>query len=96
MEELSIREGYLTACLYPWHGIDTLPAGVTGWTPPVQFRGILEIKLDRPGRGNAIGKEMRRGLQKAFEDVSNECSANVSMICSSVPKAFCAGADLKI
>ncbi|PHU03702.1 hypothetical protein BC332_28953 [Capsicum chinense] len=57
---------------------------------------ILEIKLDRPGRGNAIGKEIRRGLQKAFEDVSNECSANVSMICSSVPKAFCVGADLKI
>ncbi|KAF3670738.1 hypothetical protein FXO37_08385 [Capsicum annuum] len=36
-EELPVREGLLTACLYPWHDTDTLPAGVTGWTPSVQF-----------------------------------------------------------
>ncbi|KAF3650888.1 hypothetical protein FXO37_18261 [Capsicum annuum] len=41
MEELPVSEGILTAGLYPWHGIATLPAGVIGWTPPVQFRGIL-------------------------------------------------------
>ncbi|KAL3362005.1 hypothetical protein AABB24_014712 [Solanum stoloniferum] len=57
--------------------------------------GILEVKLDRPEARNAIGKDMLRGLQQAFEAVSNERSANVLMICSSVPKVFCAGADLK-
>ncbi|XP_060207411.1 probable enoyl-CoA hydratase 2, mitochondrial [Lycium barbarum] len=57
--------------------------------------GILEVKLDRPATRNAIGKDMLRGLQHAFETVSNERSANVLMICSSVPKVFCAGADLK-
>lgn len=39
---------------------------------------------------------MLRGLRQAFEAVSNERSANVLMICSSVPKVFCAGADLKV
>ncbi|KAJ8526730.1 hypothetical protein K7X08_029207 [Anisodus acutangulus] len=57
--------------------------------------GILEVKLDRPEARNAIGKDMLRGLQQAFEAVSSERSANVLMICSSVPKVFCAGADLK-
>ncbi|KAK4728447.1 hypothetical protein R3W88_021435 [Solanum pinnatisectum] len=57
--------------------------------------GILEVKLDRPEARNAIGKDMLRGLQQAFEAVGNERSANVLMICSSVPKVFCAGADLK-
>ncbi|PHT26261.1 hypothetical protein CQW23_34123 [Capsicum baccatum] len=38
---------------------------------------------------------MLRGLQHAFEDVSNERSANVLIICSSIPKVFCAGTDLK-
>ncbi|PHU01240.1 (+)-neomenthol dehydrogenase [Capsicum chinense] len=28
-EELPIKKGLLIACLYPWHGTDTLPAGVT-------------------------------------------------------------------
>lgn len=52
--------------------------------------------MDRPETRNAIGKDMLRGLQQAFEVVSNERSANVLMICSSVPKVFCAGADLKV
>ncbi|PHU19678.1 hypothetical protein BC332_10829 [Capsicum chinense] len=31
--------------LYPWHGIDTLPAGVTGWTPPVEIWGMSVKKV---------------------------------------------------
>lgn len=58
--------------------------------------GIVEIHLDRPEAKNAIGKEMLRGLQNAFEDINRDASANVVMIRSSVPRVFCAGADLKV
>ncbi|KDO35814.1 hypothetical protein CISIN_1g029329mg [Citrus sinensis] len=39
---------------------------------------------------------MLRGLKHAFETISEDSSANVVMIRSSVPKVFCAGADLKV
>ncbi|KAI3465066.1 hypothetical protein Pfo_021729 [Paulownia fortunei] len=57
--------------------------------------GILEVNLERPGTKNAIGKDMLRGLQYTFEAVNKDHTAKVLMICSSVPKVFCAGADLK-
>ncbi|XP_057743246.1 probable enoyl-CoA hydratase 2, mitochondrial [Arachis stenosperma] len=57
--------------------------------------GIVEVSLDRPGAKNAIGKEMLRGLTRAFEFINQESNVNVAMICSSVPGVFCAGADLK-
>lgn len=57
--------------------------------------GIVEVNLDRPEAKNAIGKEMLRGLQDCFEAVYRDSSVNVMMICSSVPRVFCAGADLK-
>ncbi|KAK4428460.1 putative enoyl-CoA hydratase 2, mitochondrial [Sesamum alatum] len=57
--------------------------------------GILEVNLERPAAKNAIGKDMLRGLQYAFEAVNKDAAAKVLMICSSVPKVFCAGADLK-
>ncbi|XP_065857276.1 probable enoyl-CoA hydratase 2, mitochondrial isoform X2 [Euphorbia lathyris] len=38
---------------------------------------------------------MLRGLRQTFESISSDDSAKVVMICSSVPKVFCAGADLK-
>ncbi|KAI5655765.1 hypothetical protein M9H77_32952 [Catharanthus roseus] len=62
---------------------------------PDSDTGIFEVNLDRPEAKNAIGKDMLKGLQQAFEAVSREHSANVLMICSSVSKVFCAGADLK-
>lgn len=52
--------------------------------------------MDRPGVKNAIGWDMLRGLQHSFEAISRDSSANVLMIRSSVPKVFCAGADLKV
>ncbi|OVA10595.1 Crotonase superfamily [Macleaya cordata] len=57
--------------------------------------GIIEVKLDRPEAKNAIGKDMLRGLQHTLEAINEDSSANVVMICSSVPRVFCAGADLK-
>ncbi|KAL3640769.1 hypothetical protein CASFOL_015737 [Castilleja foliolosa] len=57
--------------------------------------GILEVNLERPGTKNAIGKDMLWGLHHIFEAVNEDHTAKVMMICSSVPKVFCAGADLK-
>ncbi|PIN03828.1 Enoyl-CoA hydratase [Handroanthus impetiginosus] len=57
--------------------------------------GILEVNLERPETKNAIGNDMLKGLQYAFETVNTDHTAKVLMICSSVPKVFCAGADLK-
>lgn len=58
--------------------------------------GIIELTLDRGEAKNAIGKEMLKGLQNALEVINGDTSANVVMVCSSVPRVFCAGADLKV
>lgn len=65
---------------------------------PIGFfiTGILEVSLDRPEVKNAIGKETLRGLQHTLEAISRDSSANVMLLRSSVPKVFCAGADLKV
>ncbi|KAL6911917.1 hypothetical protein ACP4OV_000722 [Aristida adscensionis] len=57
--------------------------------------GIVELRLERPEAKNAIGKEMLQGLRRAIEEVEADAAANVVLVASSVPKAFCAGADLK-
>ncbi|KMT11790.1 hypothetical protein BVRB_5g104920 [Beta vulgaris subsp. vulgaris] len=57
--------------------------------------GIVELTLDRPGSKNAIGKDMLIGLQHNLETINRDLSSKVLMMCSSVPKVFCAGADLK-
>ncbi|XP_077213288.1 ATP-dependent caseinolytic (Clp) protease/crotonase family protein [Tasmannia lanceolata] len=57
--------------------------------------GIIEVNLDRPGAKNAIGKDMLRGLQNTLDVINKDSSANVVLLCSSVPRVFCAGADLK-
>ncbi|KAL9231158.1 hypothetical protein vseg_006416 [Gypsophila vaccaria] len=71
-------------------------------TDSVKFRrlsnddsGIVELNLDRAERKNAIGKDMLKGLRDSLEMLNEDRSAKVVMICSSVPKIFCAGADLK-
>ncbi|KAK7251801.1 hypothetical protein RIF29_35330 [Crotalaria pallida] len=57
--------------------------------------GIVEVRLDRPGAKNAIGKDMLRGLSHALDLIDQDSHANVAIISSSVPGVFCAGADLK-
>ncbi|KAJ4842991.1 hypothetical protein Tsubulata_049744 [Turnera subulata] len=49
----------------------------------------------QPAAKNAIGKEMLGGLRHVFETIHRDASARVVMVSSSVPKVFCAGADLK-
>lgn len=56
----------------------------------------MELRLDRPEAKNAIGKEMLQGLRTAIEEVEADKTANVVLVASSVPKVFCAGADLKV
>ncbi|XBI47714.1 hypothetical protein VPH35_111603 [Triticum aestivum] len=57
--------------------------------------GIVELRLERPEARNAIGKEMLKGLRSAMDKVKADSTANVVLVASSVPKVFCAGADLK-
>ncbi|KAL9994719.1 putative methylglutaconyl-CoA hydratase [Helianthus debilis subsp. tardiflorus] len=57
--------------------------------------GIVQINMERPEVKNALGKDMLRGLLNSFEAISTDPAANVLMICSSVSRVFCAGADLK-
>ncbi|XP_062222579.1 probable enoyl-CoA hydratase 2, mitochondrial isoform X1 [Phragmites australis] len=57
--------------------------------------GIVEVRLERPEAKNAIGKEMIQGLRSAIEEVEADATANVALVLSSLPKVFCAGADLK-
>ncbi|KAK6947527.1 Enoyl-CoA hydratase/isomerase [Dillenia turbinata] len=57
--------------------------------------GIVVVNLDRPEVKNAIGKDMLRDLQHSLETINDDPCVNVMMISSSVPKVFCAGADLK-
>lgn len=58
--------------------------------------GIWEVNLERPSSKNAIGRDMLRGLKHTLESVNRDQTAKVLMISSSVPKVFCAGADLKV
>lgn len=55
----------------------------------------MELRLERPEAKNAIGKEMLQGLRSAIQEVEADTAANVVLVTSSVPKVFCAGADLK-
>ncbi|XP_075484844.1 putative enoyl-CoA hydratase 2, mitochondrial [Primulina tabacum] len=57
--------------------------------------GIFELTLERPETKNAIGRDMLKRLEYTFEAVNKDNTAKVLMISSSVPKVFCAGADLK-
>ena len=58
--------------------------------------GIVEVSLHRPEAKNAIGNDLLRGLKHTLEAISKDSSANVMLLISSVPKVFCAGADLKV
>jgi len=56
----------------------------------------VELRLERPEAKNAIGKGMLQGLRSAIEEVEADAAAKVVLVASSVPKVFCAGADLKV
>ena len=63
---------------------------------PCPGSGILELRLERPEVKNAINWDVMRRLRSAIEKVQTDSMAKVVLVASSVPGAFCAGADLKV
>jgi methylglutaconyl-CoA hydratase len=57
--------------------------------------GVRNIVLNRPDGKNSLSTEMLNEFNSAVSRVSNDVDARVVIISSSVPKVFCAGADLK-
>ena len=55
--------------------------------------GIVQIRLNRPGRLNALGMEMASSLEAAVSEAISSC-ARVLLI-RGTGRSFCAGADLK-
>jgi enoyl-CoA hydratase/carnithine racemase len=79
----------------------TMPPGVSPSTPdpasdPVladlSDAGVLELRLNRPTRRNAIDTAMVLALTECLQDAG----ARVVLLGSSDPAGFCAGADLNI
>ncbi|XP_066332226.1 probable enoyl-CoA hydratase 2, mitochondrial [Miscanthus floridulus] len=62
---------------------------------PAPNSGILELRLERPEVKNAINWDVMRRLRSAIEKIQADTTAKVVLVASSVPGAFCAGADLK-
>ena len=58
--------------------------------------GIVELRLERPEVKNAINWDVMRWLRSAIEKIQADTTAKVVLVASSVPGAFCAGADLKV
>jgi enoyl-CoA hydratase len=78
-----------------------MPSGVSPFTPhlgptPVladlSHDGVLELRLNRPARRNAIDRAMVLAVTECLQDAD----ARVVLLGSSDPAGFCAGADLKI
>ncbi|XP_057873340.2 probable enoyl-CoA hydratase 2, mitochondrial isoform X3 [Cryptomeria japonica] len=57
--------------------------------------GIIEVTLDRPAAMNALGNDSVKCLQCILETLNEDDSVRAIMVCSALPKVFCAGADLK-
>lgn len=55
--------------------------------------GIVQIRLNRPERLNALGMDMVEALQSAIADAIADCARVV--LVRGTGRAFCAGADLK-
>jgi len=56
--------------------------------------GVSLLRIDRPGKMNAIGAAEARGLSEAISAFREDETARVLVITGSGPEAFCAGADL--
>ena len=56
--------------------------------------GILEVRLNRPGRLNALDEALTGQLTRVFRDLN--CNRDVRVvILTGEGRGFCAGADLK-
>ena len=56
--------------------------------------GIVTLTLNRPGKMNALSRELRDALAKAFTDLESDPEVHV-VILTGAGRAFCAGLDLK-
>jgi len=57
--------------------------------------GIVTLTLDRPEAKNALGKRMVKEFNEALNSIRFDATARVLIVQSTVPRVFCAGADLK-
>lgn len=62
----------------------------------LENENIFQLTLSRPEVKNAIGRQMLKELQEAIYNLKREGSTRCLVVRSSVPGAFCAGADLKV
>lgn len=56
---------------------------------------IAIIRINRPERRNALGREVREGLWNAFERFEADDTLKVAVLTAAGDRAFCAGMDLK-
>lgn len=56
---------------------------------------VAIIRINRPERRNALGREVREGLWNAFERFEADDTLKVAVLTAAGDKAFCAGMDLK-
>ncbi|CAL8086138.1 unnamed protein product [Calicophoron daubneyi] len=59
------------------------------------YNGIAVMALNHQARKNALSKGFVENIEKAVNELENDKSSRVTIICSLVPGVFCAGGDLK-
>jgi enoyl-CoA hydratase len=57
--------------------------------------GIAIITINRPEQRNAMSREVREGLWRAWEKFEQDDTARIAILTGAGEKAFCAGGDLK-
>jgi enoyl-CoA hydratase/carnithine racemase len=57
--------------------------------------GIAIITINRPEQRNALGREVRAGLWRAWERFEGDAALRVAILTGAGDKSFCAGGDLK-
>ncbi len=57
--------------------------------------GVATVRLNRPGRHNALGARMVEELGEALDEVEGAGEARVMILTGAGEKAFCSGVDLK-
>ncbi|KAJ2656468.1 hypothetical protein IW148_005588 [Coemansia sp. RSA 1199] len=57
--------------------------------------GILTLSLNRPHAKNALSCSLVHSMRSALSDIRSDATVRALVLRSSVPRVFCAGADLK-
>ena len=58
--------------------------------------GVAELMLNRPGKMNAITREMMVAIRDARRDINTDDAVRAVVVHGAGPRAFCAGTDLGI